>query len=156
MRSAVGFVVGYFQRIELVDGDGSSRFEKLAVDFDEGRISWLALCIMIIRLANQKTTVAHRSWYQLIQLCVVPFLSCFFPHRVLHFRANRTPGTAAGRWRRAWDHSSRGRRHDWQVPTSRPPLDRSHKRKRPESRRAPIFTPAGAISTTESRRRVSN
>jgi hypothetical protein len=51
---AVGLDVGYSQRIELVDGDGSSRFEKLAVDFDESRISWLALCIMIIRLANQK------------------------------------------------------------------------------------------------------
>ncbi len=38
-RSAVGLDVAYFQRIELVDGDGSSRFEKLAVDFDEGRIS---------------------------------------------------------------------------------------------------------------------
>ena len=87
LRSAVGLDVAYFQRIELVDGDGSGRFEKLAVDFDEGRISWLALCIMIIRLANQKTTVGHRSWYHVIQLCVVPFLSCFFPHRVLHFRA---------------------------------------------------------------------
>jgi hypothetical protein len=87
VRSAVGLDVAYFQRIELVDGDGSSRFEKLAVDFDEGRISWLALCIMIIRLANQKTTVGHCSWYHVIQPCVVPFLSCFFPHRVLHFRA---------------------------------------------------------------------
>src|SRR6266404_1979844 len=82
-----GLDVGYFQRIELVDGDGSSRFEKLAVDFDEGPISWLALCTMIIRLANQKTTVGHRSWYHVIQFCVVPFPSCFFPHRVLHFRS---------------------------------------------------------------------
>ena len=87
MRLAVGFDVGYFQRIELVDGDGNSRFEKLAADFDEGPISWLALCIMIIRLANQKTTVGHRSRYHVIQPCVEPFLSCFFPHRVLHFRA---------------------------------------------------------------------
>ena len=62
------------------------------------------------------------------------------------FVPNRTPGTAAGRSLRAWDHSSRGRRHDRQVPTSRPSLDRSHKRKRPEGRRAPIFTAAGAIN----------
>ncbi len=102
-----GLDVGYFQRIELVDGDGSSRFEKLAVDFDEGPISWLALCIMIIRLANQKPTVGHRSWYHVIQLCVVSFLSCFF-HIVVFsiFVPDRTPSTAAGRWRRAWDHSS--------------------------------------------------
>src|SRR5258708_29278124 len=85
--SAVGLDVAHFQRIELVDGDGSSRFEKLAVDFDEGRISWLALCIMIIRLANQKPTVGHCSWYHMMQPCVVPFIRCFFPHRVLHFRA---------------------------------------------------------------------
>jgi hypothetical protein len=58
---------------------------KNSLDFDEGRISWLVLC-MIIRLANQKPTVGHCSWYHVIQPCVVPFLSRFFPHRVLHFR----------------------------------------------------------------------
>src|SRR5467141_4602663 len=45
LRSAVGLDVGYFQRIELVDGDGSNRFEKLAVDFDEGRISYAVFCL---------------------------------------------------------------------------------------------------------------
>lgn len=45
---------------------------------------------MIIRLANQKTTVGHRSRYHVIELCVVPFLSCFFPHRILRLEREAT------------------------------------------------------------------
>jgi hypothetical protein len=75
--------IGCFQGIELVDGDGRSRFEKLTIDFDEDHISRLVRCIMVFYLASKKSPVGHCSWHHEMQLCAVALLSYLFPHCAL-------------------------------------------------------------------------